>query len=106
VVSNVVNVTPKNITIEQIRDVVCEHFGLKIEEMLSKRRDRELAQARQIAMYLAKCHTKHSLSSIGELIGKRDHATVLHACKVVNDLMEIDKQYRACVQEIQNKIKG
>jgi chromosomal replication initiator protein len=105
-VSNVVNVTPKVVTVEQIRNVVCEHFGLKIEDMLSKRRNRELAQARQIAMYLAKCHTKHSLSSIGEQIGKRDHATVLHACKVVNDLMEIDKQYRACIQEIQNKIKA
>jgi len=106
VVGNIVNVTPAGkITIEQIRDIVCEHFGLKIEDMLSQRRKRELAQARQIAMYLAKCHTKHSLSSIGEMIGKRDHATVLHACKVVTDLMEIDKHYRSCVQEIQKKIK-
>jgi chromosomal replication initiator protein len=106
VVCNAVNVIPRSITIEHIRDIVCEHFGLKIEEMLSKRRNRELAQARQIAMYLAKCYTKHSLSAIGDMIGDRDHATVLHACKVVNDLMEIDKQYRACVQEIQNKIKA
>ena len=106
VISGIVNIKPKTITIEHIRDVVCDHFGLKIEEMLSKRRDRQLAQARQIAMYLAKNFTQHSLSAIGATIGKRDHATVLHACKVVADLMEIDKSYKGCIEEIQQKINA
>jgi len=106
VISGIVNIKPKTITIEHIRDVVCDHFGLKIEEMLSKRRDRQLAQARQIAMYLAKNYTQHSLSAIGATIGKRDHATVLHACKVVADLMEIDKSYKICIDEIQQKINA
>lgn len=104
VVSGIVNIKPKTITIEHIRDVVCDHFGLKIEDMLSKRRDRQLAQARQIAMYLAKNYTQLSLSTIGATIGKRDHATVLHACKVVSDLMEMDKSYKGCIEEIKQKI--
>ncbi|MBB3187042.1 chromosomal replication initiator protein DnaA [Microbacter margulisiae] len=106
VIAGIVNIKPKTITIEHIRDVVCDHFGLKIEDMLSKRRDRQLAQARQIAMYLAKNYTQHSLSAIGASIGKRDHATVLHACKVVSDLMEIDKTYKGCIEEIQQKINA
>ncbi|MGC9150402.1 MAG: chromosomal replication initiator protein DnaA [Microbacter sp.] len=104
VVSGIVNIKPKTITIEHIRDIVCDHFGLKIEDMLSKRRDRQLAQARQIAMYLAKNYTQSSLSTIGATIGKRDHATVLHACKVVSDLMEMDKSYKGCIEEIKQKI--
>jgi chromosomal replication initiator protein len=104
IVSGIVNIKPKTITIEHIRDIVCDHFGLKIEDMLSKRRDRQLAQARQIAMYLAKNYTQSSLSTIGATIGKRDHATVLHACKVVSDLMEMDKSYKGCVEEIKQKI--
>lgn len=106
VVGRIVNVRPRATTVEQIRDVVCEHFSLSVDAISTRSRKREVVQARQIAMYLSKQHTKNSLSSIGDLIGQRDHATVLHACKIVTDLMEIDKSFRLSVKEIEDKLKA
>ncbi len=63
-----------------------------------------MAQARQIAMYLAKQHTKAPLTTIGASIGGRNHATVLHSCKAVSNLMETDKNFRRQVEEIERKI--
>lgn len=105
VVSKIVNLTPKTITVESIRNLVCEHFNLSVESVMSKERKQELVQARQIAMYLSKQHTKQSLSNIGLNIGKRDHATVLHSCKVVADQIEIDKSFRLKIKEIEDKLK-
>ncbi|MDD3195407.1 MAG: chromosomal replication initiator protein DnaA [Paludibacter sp.] len=106
VVGRIVNVRPRATTVEQIRDLVCEHFSLSVDAISTRSRKREVVQARQIAMYLSKQHTKNSLSSIGTLIGQRDHATVLHACKIVTDLMEIDKSFRMSVKEIEDKLKA
>ncbi|MDD2994942.1 MAG: chromosomal replication initiator protein DnaA [Paludibacter sp.] len=105
VVSRIVNVTRKVNTVEKIRDAVCEYFSLSVDAISTKSRKREVVQARQIAMYLSKQMTKNSLSSIGFAIGQRDHATVLHACKIVTDLMEIDKNFRSSVKEIEEKLK-
>lgn len=96
---------PKVITIEMIRDRVCEYFNLPVDAILTKSRKMEVVQARQIAMYLSKQMTQKSLSAIGQCIGKRDHATVLHACKKVVDLMETDKQYKKSVEEIEKNLK-
>jgi len=71
----------------------------------AKTRKREIVQARQIAMYFSKSLTKASLSTIGSVIGNKDHATVLHACKTVNNLMETDKRFKAQVEDIQKKLK-
>lgn len=106
VISRIVTITPKINTVEKIRDMVCDYFALSVDAISTKSRKREVVQARQIAMYLSKQHTKNSLASIGEIIGKRDHATVLHACKIVNDLMETDKQFKMSVQEIERKLKS
>jgi len=106
VVGRMVNVRPRATTVEQIRDLVCDHFSLSVDAISTRSRKREVVQARQIAMYLSKHHTKNSLSSIGDLIGQRDHATVLHACKIVTDLMEIDKSFRLSVKEIEEKLKA
>lgn len=106
VISRIVNITPKVNTVETIRDIVCDYFALSVEAISTKSRKREVVQARQIAMYLSKQYTKNSLASIGDAIGKRDHATVLHACKIVNDLMETDKNFRLSVQEIEQRIKN
>lgn len=106
VVSRIVNVVPKVNTVERIRDIVCDYFSLSVDAISTKSRKREVVQARQIAMYLSKQMTKNSLSSIGDLIGQRDHATVLHACKIVGDLIEIDKSFRSSVREIEAKLKG
>ena len=105
IVSRIVTVIRKTNTVEKIRDTVCDYFSLSVDAISTKSRKREVVQARQIAMYLSKQLTKNSLSSIGLAIGQRDHATVLHACKIVTDLMDIDKNFRLSVNEIQEKLK-
>lgn len=106
IINRIVNVTKKTNTVEKIRDAVCEYFSVSLEDIFTKSRKREIVQARQIAMYLSKQMTQSSLSYIGNAIGKRDHATVLYACKTVNDLMEIDKSFRNKVKEIEEKLKS
>ena len=106
IISRIISITPKVNTVEKIRDIVCEYFTLSVEAISTKSRKREVVQARQIAMYLSKQHTKNSLASIGEAIGQRDHATVLHACRIVTDLMETDKNFRVSVQEIEQRLKN
>ncbi|MFA6779663.1 MAG: chromosomal replication initiator protein DnaA [Paludibacteraceae bacterium] len=105
VVGSTVNITEKNITISTIQQAVCSHYNLDISEIQTKSRKREVVQARQIAMYLARKYTKNSLSSIGEQIGNRDHATVLHACKTVTDLIDIDKGVRQSLDMIESSLK-
>lgn len=92
------------ITIESIQNVVCEYLGLDVATFNSPKRTREIAQARQIAMFLSKKHTKCPLTTIGSAIGGKNHATVLHACKAVSNLMETDKIFKAQVEEIEKKI--
>lgn len=66
---------------------------------------REIVQARQISMYLSKKYTDYSLSRIGDILGRKDHATVLHACKTISEQLEIDKALRANVLEIEESLK-
>ncbi|MDE7122941.1 MAG: chromosomal replication initiator protein DnaA [Alistipes sp.] len=94
----------KEITIDRIISVVCEHLELDFDRFNSTERTREIAQARQIAMYLAKQHTKAPLTTIGASIGGRNHATVLHSCKAVSNLIETDKAFRRQVEEIEKKV--
>lgn len=94
----------REITIDHIKKVVCEHMGLDAETFNSPKRTREIAQARQIAMYLSKQHTKAPLTAIGAAIGGKNHATVLHACKAISNLMETDKLFRYQVEEIEKKV--
>ena len=99
-----VKVYQKEVTIEHIVKVVCEHFELSDELFNSPKRTRLIAQARQIAMYLAKKHTKAPLTMIGSAIGGRNHATVLHSCKTVSNLMETDKNFAIQLEEFERKI--
>jgi len=96
--------TAREISIDYIQKVVCDYFGLPMEVIHSKTRKREIVQARQLAMYFAKKLTKSSLATIGLHCGNKDHATVLHACRTVNNLIETDKQFRNYVEEIDKKI--
>lgn len=105
VISRIVNITPKVMSIEFIRDTVCDFFKLSVDAISTKSRKLEVVQARQIAMYLSKNLTKNSLSTIGNYIGQRDHATVLHACKKVMDLMDTDKHFKKNVEEIEERLK-
>lgn len=105
IVRKAVRAEVKAITIEDIIEKVCKHFELEPTSIHSKSRKREVVQVRQIAMYLAKKHTDASSSKIGQLIGNRDHATVLHACKIVKDQFEVDKSFRTEVEEIEAELK-
>jgi chromosomal replication initiator protein len=96
--------TSHEVSIDYIQKVVCDYFDLPIEMLKSKTRKRQVVQARQIAMYFAKSMTKSSLSNIGAHCGGKDHATVLHACRTVNNLIDTDKKFKASVMELQKKI--
>jgi chromosomal replication initiator protein len=96
--------TTREISIDFIQKIVSDYFNLPLELLKSKTRKREVVQARQIAMFFAKNMTKSSLASIGLQCGGKDHATVLHACRTVNNLMETDKKFRVYIDEIEKKI--
>lgn len=102
---NFIKNTSKEISMEYIQKLVCEYFEVPVEMVKSKTRKREIVQARQISMYLAKSHTKTSLKSIGAFFGGRDHSTVIYACQTVEDLIDTDKKFKAYVQDIQKKLK-
>ena len=92
------------ITIEVIQKKVAEKFDLRMADMTSKRRPENIAFPRQIAMYLSRMLTEHSLSAIGESFGGRDHGTVLHACRLVKDRMEIDANVRQTVHYLEKQL--
>lgn len=94
----------KEITIDAIKSVVCDCLGVTAESFNSTRRTREIAQARQIAMYLSKKYTKAPLAAIGSMIGGKNHATVLHSCKQITNLIETDKAFKAQMEEIERRI--
>ncbi|MGD1845776.1 MAG: chromosomal replication initiator protein DnaA [Salibacteraceae bacterium] len=96
--------TAREVSIDYIQKVVCDYFDLPIELLKSKTRKREVVQARQIAMFFAKQLTKSSLASIGAHCGGKDHATVLHACKTVNNLIDTDKRFRGYIEDLEKKI--
>jgi chromosomal replication initiator protein len=93
-----------SISIEVIQKRVAEHFDIRLADMTSKRRPENIAFPRQIAMFLARQMTENSLSSIGEAFGGRDHGTVLHACRLVKDRMEIDANVRQVVHLLEKKL--
>ncbi len=96
--------TAREVSIDYIQKVVCDYFDMPLELLKSKTRKREVVQARQIAMYFSKCFTKSSLATIGLHCGGKDHATVLHACRTVNNLMDTDKRFKNYIEELNNKI--
>ena len=87
----------KTVTIDQIQKKVAEHFDVRLADMTSKRRPANIAFPRQVAMYLARHHTKASLNEIGDAFGGRDHGTVLHACKTVCARMQKEDQVRQLI---------
>ena len=104
IINQFVKNTKREVSIEYIQKVVSEYFQMEIATLQSKTRKRHIVQARQLAMYFAKKYTKASLASIGSQIGKRDHATVLHACKTVDNLSFTDKQFRKYVEDLNQKL--
>ncbi|WP_068598509.1 chromosomal replication initiator protein DnaA [Vaginella massiliensis] len=102
--ANFINHSKKEISIDYIQKTVCDYFKIPLEQLQSKTRKRDVVQARQLAMFFAKKYTKASLQSIGNKIGNRDHATVLHACKTVSNLSDTDKIFRGYIEDISKKL--
>ncbi|RKE95060.1 chromosomal replication initiator protein DnaA [Ichthyenterobacterium magnum] len=104
IVEKFVKNTKREVSIDYIQKVVSDYFQMDVSTLQSKTRKRHIVQARQLAMFFAKKYTKASLASIGSQIGKRDHATVLHACKTVDNLSSTDKQFRKYVEDLAKKL--
>ena len=104
VVEKFVKNIKREISIDYIQKVVSDYFQLDTETLKSKTRKRHIVQARQLAMYFSKKFTKASLANIGSQIGDRDHATVLHAVKTVDNLVATDKQFKKFVEDINKKL--
>lgn len=92
--------------IETIVKMTAKYYHLEVERMLSKTRKREVVMARQIAMFFSTKYTTASLETIGKMVGDKDHATVLHAKKTVNNLRETDRSYRGRLVMLQEKIEN
>ena len=104
IVEKFVKNTKREVSIDYIQKVVSDYFQMDVSTLQSKTRKRHIVQARQLAMFFAKKYTKASLASIGSQIGKRGHATVLHACKTVDNLSSTDKQFRKYVEDLSKKL--
>jgi len=94
VLRDLLTVHDRLITIENIQKTVCEYYKIRMAELLSKRRPRSIARPRQMAMAMCKELTQHSLPEIGDAFGGRDHTTVLHACRKIDELCETDGRLR------------
>jgi chromosomal replication initiator protein len=92
------------INIEVIQKRVAEHFDIRLADMTSRRRPENIAFPRQIAMFLSRQLTETSLNAIGEAFGGRDHGTVLHACRLVKDRMEVDPNVRQVVSYLEKQL--
>ena len=105
VTARIVGEEQDDISIDRIVKVVCEYFNITRDTLLSKTRKRQIVQARQIAMYECRGLINNcSLSTIGAELGGKDHATVLHACTTVSDLMATDRTFRQYVTDIENML--
>ena len=100
ILKDFINDNKKSINVESIQNIVAVYFNLNIQEMLSPRRSRSLARPRQIAMYLAKKYTTNSLPDIGRKFSNRDHTTVIHAVKKINELVKNDNEIKHSITEI------
>ena len=104
ITEKIVGEQQNDVTIDKVQKVVCDYFNISRDDLVSKTRKRQIVQARQIAMYMSRNLINCSLSTIGAEIGGKDHATVLHACTTVNDLMATDKSFRQYVTDIEKML--
>jgi len=104
ILKDFIDYNKKTINIEFIQKIVASYFNLNIDEMLSARRSRSLARPRQIAMYLSKILTTNSLPDIGRKFSNRDHTTVIHAVKKIDELIKKDNEIDRYITEIKKKL--
>jgi chromosomal replication initiator protein len=103
---DILNVASRQITVENIQKTVAEFFKLKLSDMHSKKRSRNVARPRQVAMALAKDLTQMSLPEIGDAFGGRDHTTVLHACRTISTLRKQDQSLNRDYLVLEQVLKG
>ena len=96
----------KRVTVDDIQKAAAEHFGLKQADLISERRNRAIARPRQAAMWLAKQLTTRSLPDIGRRFGGRDHTTVLHAVRRIEELKANDPQLTRDLETLTRKLRG
>jgi len=96
----------REISVENIKQLVAKHFNVPVEKLHSKTRLREVVMARQLSMYLAKNYTNSSLKAIGDSFGGRDHSTVIHSLKTVQDIMDTDILFKDKVNALVKKVQS
>jgi chromosomal replication initiator protein len=102
---DLLHVTEKPITLMEIQYAICGHYQIGLSDLQSTRRERRIARPRQLAMYLSKMLTPKSLPDIGKAFG-RDHTTVMHAVKTIEDLIIRDKQLALDVDLLTRRLRG
>src|SRR5574344_1369655 len=105
VIKRAVKIDNKPLTIDDILDKVCNHYGVSVEDVFSKSRKRQFVVVRQLSMYLAQKYTRMPASRIGQLIGGRDHSTVIHSCSQVESKLKVDREFYEEVSGIENSFK-
>ncbi|MCH5306889.1 MAG: chromosomal replication initiator protein DnaA [Prevotella sp.] len=105
IIKRAVKVDNKPLTIDDIVDKVCGHYNVTKQNVFSKSRKRDYVLVRQISMYLAQKYTKMPASRIGQLIGRRDHSTVIHSCTTIEQRLKVDKAFSAELSSIENSFK-
>lgn len=105
VTEKIISAPVKELTISAVQAAVCDYFNISSDELVSKSRKRQIVQARQIAMYLCRNLISNcSLSTIGAATGGKDHATVLHSCNMVSDLMATDRVFKKYVSDLESRL--
>lgn len=105
VIEKFVSTTSKQISIENIKSLVAKHYQLTVEELLSKSRKRKIVIARQVSMYIARKVTPHSLESIGKIFGGKDHSTVVHSIRQVENQIGLDTYFRDEVNKLEKEVQ-
>ena len=105
IIKRAVKVDNHPLTIDDILEKVCQHYNVAQQHVFSKSRKRDYVQVRQVSMYLAQKYTKMPASRIGQLIGNRDHSTVIHSCNTVEQRLKVDKAFSAELSSIENSFK-
>ena len=105
IIKRAVKVDNHPLTIDDILEKVCKHYNVSQQHVFSKSRKRDYVQVRQVSMYLATKYTKMPAGRIGQLIGNRDHSTVIHSCNTVEKRLKVDKAFSAELSSIENSFK-
>ena len=105
VIKRAVKVDNHPLTIDDILEKVCHHYGISQQSVFSKSRKRNYVQVRQISMYLASKYTRMPAGRIGQLIGNRDHSTVIHSCNIIEQRLKVDQAFQSEIASIENSFK-